>query len=106
MQLLTSIVAATVSLLLGGCASEYYWPTEVPNYDHLVGKKFTDVISQVAQRGFKKTMDAPDHEEVEDKRSDGCSTVFGIRKPDGIITYWLVLPSPSVCKVARKAFNV
>lgn len=98
-------ISTTAGLFLGACASADYWLTEIPNYDYLVGRKFTEAISPVAQRGFKKTLDASDHEEVEDKRPDGCSTIFGIRKADGVITYWRVLPSPSACKVARKALN-
>jgi hypothetical protein len=101
-----TLIAVTIGLSLAACASDDYRLTEIPNYDHLVGKKYIEVIPYAAQLGFKKTLDAPDHEEVEDKRPDGCSTIFGIRKADGVITYWRVLPSPNACKVARKALNV
>lgn len=98
-------VVVIFSLLVGACASEDYWPTEVPNYDHLVGKKYVEVISPVAQRGFKKTQENSEYEEVEDKRPDGCSTIFGVRKADGVIAYWRVLANSDACKVSRKAFN-
>jgi hypothetical protein len=93
-------------MLLSACANDEYFLSEVPNYDDLVGKKFTEVIHPVAQLGFKKLNETNESEELEDKRPDGCSTVFEVRKADGVITHWRVTPSPSACKVRRKPFNV
>lgn len=97
------ILLITMMLTLCACANE---PMEIPNYDRLIGKKFTDVIQPVARLGFRTIGETSEFEELENKRSDGCSTIFGVRKSDGVIAYWRISPSPEACKVTRKPVNV
>lgn len=85
-----------------GCANEDYWRTEIPNYDSFIGRKFVDVIHPVAQRGHRVVRETDEYRDLEDKRSDGCATLFGVRKKDGVIAYWRVTPSPESCRFSRK----
>ena len=101
---LVSLLAVTSALT--SCSNDVYRPNVTPNYDDLVGKKFSEEISRVGQLGFKQVSETNEIREVADKRSDGCTTVFGVRKSDGIIAYWRVTPSPEECKVRSKALNV
>lgn len=100
------VLFLVVAMLLGACTNDEYFLSEVPNYDDFVGKKFKEVIQPVAQLGYRKLSETNELEELEDKRPEGCSTVFEVRKADGVITRWRVTPSPSACKVRRKPFNV
>jgi hypothetical protein len=88
------------------CASleEYYVPV-VPNYDHLLGRKFEETFSRPGILGFKPIKKSDDITELQDTRPDGCTTAFGVRESDRVITYWRVTPSPEQCKVLRKSHN-
>ena len=92
--------------VLSSCAYNPYGLTEVPNLDHFIGKKFSEVIQPIDQLGFKKTREIAEFEELENKRPDGCVTIFGVRKKDGVIGYWRITPSPTECKVRRIPLNV
>jgi len=100
------LVLLATTILLGACASQDYVLSEISNYDSFVGKRFTEIIEPVAQLGFKKINETVESEELENRRPDGCSTIFTILKTDGVITSWRVNPSPSTCKVRKKPLNV
>ena len=82
------VLLISAALALGSCANDAYLLTEFPNYDHLIGKRFSEVISLVGQRGFRRIGETNEYEDLEERRPDGCATVFGIRKKDGVIAYW------------------
>jgi hypothetical protein len=90
-----------IATLLAGCASNYE-VDRVPNYDHLIGTQFSKLPSA---RGFTQVSDSAGVRELEDRRSDGCTTVFGVRRADDVITHWRVIPSPEQCLVRREALN-
>jgi hypothetical protein len=77
-----------------------------PNYDYLVGKKFTDSIP-LAKHEFKKIRETASLEEYEFRRKeDGCILVFGVRIRDDIIDYWRVDSGSGTCYTKRRRPNM
>jgi hypothetical protein len=77
----------------------------LPNYDHLIGKNFSDSIFK-GRQVFKVIRETDSLEELENRRSDGCILVFGVRKKDNAIEYWRVDSGHETCKVSTHPFNV
>lgn len=75
-----------------------------PNYDHLIGKNFSSAIFQ-GRMGFRVISETEIVEELEERRGDGCSTKFKVRKSDDVIIFWKVEPSPASCKVHTVPLN-
>ena len=73
---------------------------EPVNDDHLIGKKFSEVIFKRRQV-YKVIRETDSLEEFENRRSDGCIMVYGVRKKDDTIEYWRVSSGSDTCKVTR-----
>ena len=93
------------ALAVAACAGDQYALAHTPNYDHLIGKRFSEAIPPPGNTGFKRVSESAEVEEVADRRPDGCTTTFGVRKADGTIAYWRVAPSPEQCKVRHEPLN-
>ena len=79
-------------------------PLEEPNYDNLVGKKFSESVFR-GRQVFKIIRVDEVMEELEKRRSDGCILVFGVRKKDDVIAFWRVDSGAGTCKVAKSPRN-
>lgn len=75
------------------------------NYDHLIGKSFSASIFK-GRQVFKVVRETKIVEELENRRSDGCVIVFGVRKKDDIIEYWRIDSPPGTCQVTKNPHNV
>jgi hypothetical protein len=90
--------------LLGGCAIDDYRVVHEPNYDHLIGKRFSDVIYK-GPKVYRVVRESDTVREFENRRSDGCIFVFGVRKKDEAIEYWRVDSGPGTCLERKKPLN-
>ena len=75
-----------------------------PNYDDLVNKKFSSSIYK-GRQVYEVIRETEELEELENRRSDGCILVFGVRKKDDAIAYWRVDSGAGTCKVGRQPLN-
>ena len=75
-----------------------------PNYDHLVGKRFSESV-YMGRRDFKITRETPALEEFEERRSDGCILVFGVRKKDDVIEFWRIDSGVGSCPTRKAPLN-
>lgn len=91
-------------MILASCASAEYDVTQPPDYDNLVGKDFSESIFK-GRLVYKKIRETSTLEELENRRSDGCILVFGVRKIDDVIEYWRVDSGPGTCFTRSKALN-
>jgi hypothetical protein len=98
-------LAIALMLLLGACATDDYAVIHPPNYDALIGKRFADAIYK-GPLVYSIVRETPTIQEWENRRSDGCVLVFGVRKADQVIEYWRVDSGPGTCLVSKKALNV
>lgn len=96
-----SLLGSCLCLILTSCSSAQYDVTQPPNYDNLVGKNFSDSIFK-GRQVYKKIRETDALEELENRRSDGCILVFGVRKKDDIIEYWRVDSGLGTCLTRGK----
>jgi hypothetical protein len=98
-------LAALISLLpasmLIGCAG----PDIAPNYDHLIGKKFSHVI-HLSKSIFQRNNETDFFEELYIFGRNECKTIYGVRKSDDVIIYWRVEPSPEACKIRARTISL
>jgi hypothetical protein len=87
------------------CSSDQYKLTQPPNYDYLIGKSFSESIF-MGGKVYKKIRETDTIEELEERRSDGCILVFGVRKSNDVIEYWRVDSGPGTCYTRKKALSV
>jgi hypothetical protein len=102
--LLKHLLSLLVGASIVACANPYR--LEVPNYDHLIGKKWVEIGQPQSRLAFKRIRELEGYEELEANRPDGCAVLFGVRKIDGVVSYWRVTPSPQSCKVRANPLNV
>lgn len=76
-----------------------------PNYDSLVGKKFSESIYK-GRQVYKVIHQTDTLEVFENRRSDGCILVFGVRKEDDVIEYWRVDSGEGTCWVTDRPLNL
>lgn len=86
------------------CSSAEDYKLRDPDHDAFVGKKFGESI-YMGRRVYKVIASNDVSEELENRRSDGCILVFGVRKLDDVILYWRVDSEPGTCKVRSKPIN-
>jgi len=98
------IFGSGLCLILISCASAQYDVTQPPDYDNLVGKNFSESIFK-GRQVYKKVRETDTLEELENRRSDGCILVFGVRKIDDVIEYWRVDSGAGTCLTRGKALN-
>ena len=77
---------------------------EPPNYNNLIGKNFSESIFK-GRQVYKVVRETDSLEELENRRSDGCILVFGVRKKDDIIVFWRVDSGSGTCKVGKEPLN-
>lgn len=100
-----SILGTCLWLILTSCSSAQYDVTQPPDYDNLIGKKFSEAVFK-GRQVYKKIGETDVLEELENRRSDGCILVFGVRKMDDVIEYWRVDSGPGTCLTSRKSLNL
>ena len=98
-----AILTAALSLL-AACTVARQEVMELPNYDRLIGKKFSESVF-MGRRIFKVIRDTAVLEELENRRSDGCILVFGVRKKDDVIEFWRIDSGVNTCKVTKNPIN-
>ncbi|MBI5753072.1 MAG: hypothetical protein HZA59_13160 [Hydrogenophilales bacterium] len=91
-------------LILGSCANAQYELNTPPNYDDLIGKKFSQSILK-GRQVYAVVRETSTLEEFENRRSDGCILVFGVRKSDDVIEYWRVDSGTGTCFTRERALN-
>lgn len=89
---------------LTACSTSDYEVNRAPNYDHLIGKKFSESIN-VSGRIFIRTVVNDAIDEFELHRPDGCFIVYGVRKADDVIEYWRVGSGAGTCLERRRSIN-
>ena len=87
------------------CSNDQYKLIQPPDYDHLIGKSFSESIFK-GRQVYRKIRETDTVEELENRRSDGCILVFGVRKSNDVIEYWRVDSGPGTCYTRRKALSV
>lgn len=103
---LGSFALSIFSLLaFASCASPKYKVAQAPNYDHLIGRKFSDAIFR-GRLVYKVVREKGDVEELENRRSDGCVLVIGVRKRDDIIEFVRIDSGIDTCKVRKEPHNL
>jgi hypothetical protein len=101
----------SVALIFCLCLSVYacsfggYELDQPPDYDYMVGRKFSEAI-YLGRRGWTVIPKTDALEELENRRSDGCILVFGVRKKDDIIMYWRVDSGIGSCYTRRKPLTI
>ena len=90
--------------LIASCARANHSVMELPNYDYLIGKSFSESIFK-GRQVYKVVRETDSLEELESRRSDGCILVFGVRKKDDIILFWRVDSGSGTCKVGKEPLN-
>lgn len=98
------LVIAVSFQFASGCMSASSDVMELPNYNHLIGKKFSESIFK-GRQVYKVVRETSLVEELENRRSDGCILVYGVRKKDDIIEYWRVDSGAGTCKVGKTSLN-
>lgn len=98
------VAGISLVALLSSCATAEYELTEPPNYDHLIGRNFSESIYK-GREIYKLVRITDSVEELENRRSDGCILVFGVRKTNDVIEYWRVDSGPGTCFTRKKALN-
>lgn len=98
------MLASSLFASLGSCTAANRNVLESPNYDHLIGKKFSESIYK-GRQVYKVIRETDSLEELENRRSDGCILVFGVRKKDDIVAYWRVDSGVGTCKVGKEPLN-
>jgi hypothetical protein len=97
-------------LLYSACADRRdYAVIHPPQYDYLIGQPFSQTVfgrPRSSTRFFRGLSTTEGVLEFEDRRSDGCVLVFGVRKSDDLIQYWRVDSGAGTCLVRNKAFTV
>jgi hypothetical protein len=94
------------SMLLVSCVNpEDFRKIHKPDYDHLIGLKFEVALPRLSRMGFKSVREIGEIEELENRRSDGCIMVFGVRKVDNIIQYWRDDSKDTECLYVKKSFR-
>lgn len=99
-----TLLGGCIFLLLGSCSSADYDVIHPPNYDNIIGTKFSDSVYK-GRMVYKVIKATNTIEELENRRSDGCILVFGVRKSDDIIEYWRVDSGAGTCLVRKKPLN-
>lgn len=94
-----------LSLMVTSCSFSDYDVIHLPNYDALIGKKFSSSVFKGRQT-FKVVRETDIVDELEERRSDGCILVFGVRKSDDVIEYWRVDSGAGTCLVRKKQLGV
>ena len=98
------LILSCLCLLLTACGSSYLL-TEPPNYDDLVGQRFSESI-YMGRQVYRVVREIDAIEELENRRGDGCILVFGVRKSDDVILYWRVDSGAGTCFTRRQPLNV
>lgn len=104
LDLKSLIVVILLGVTLASCSNSDYEVNRAPNYDHLIGKKFSESIN-VSGRIATRTVVNDRVDEFELHRPDGCFMVFGVRKADDVIEYWRVGSGAGTCLERRRAIN-
>ena len=89
---------------LVSCSMAQYEMMAAPDYDHLVGKSFSESI-YLGRQDYKVIRKTPTLEELEKRRSDGCILVFGVRKKDDVIEYWRIDSGVGSCPTRKAPLN-
>jgi hypothetical protein len=103
-QIQTILIAYLFCAWLTSCAGASRNIVEAPNYDHLINKSFSYSIFK-GRQVYKVIRETEIVEELENRRSDGCILVFGVRKKDDTIAYWRVDSGAGTCKVGKDPLN-
>jgi hypothetical protein len=99
-----ALVGGCLCLILSSCANAQYELNTPPNYDGLIGKKFSESIFK-GRQVYAVVRQTSTLEELENRRSDGCILVFGVRKSDDVIEYWRVDSGAGTCFTRERALN-
>ena len=89
---------------LVSCSMAQYEMKVAPDYDPLVGKSFSENFF-MGRQVYKIIRETPTLEEFENRRSDGCILVFGVRKKDDIIEYWRIDSGVGSCPTRKAPLN-
>ena len=95
---------AVMVLLIVSCAGEQNLRLHPPDYDHLIGRRFSDVIYK-GRQVYRVVRESDSIEELENRTTYGCVLVLGVRKADDLIAYWRVDSAPDRCKVPKEPLN-
>lgn len=98
------LLLCCVAAFLSACANDPYSVSEPPNYDGLVGKRFSESVFR-GREVYRPVRETVAVEELESRRSDGCILVFGVRKADDIIEYWRVDSGAGTCLNRKQPLN-
>lgn len=98
------ILVGCMCLALPSCASARQDVMVPPDYDSLIGKSFSASIYK-GRQVYKVIRETDTLEELENRRSDGCILVFGVRKNDDVIQYWRVDSGVGTCAVGKNPLN-
>jgi hypothetical protein len=99
------LTIALVTVLAVACS---FAPSEEwvdANYDHLIGKSFSQSIYK-GRQVYRKLRETESIEELESRREDGCVLVFGVRRADDVIEYWRVDSGPNTCKFTTRTRHI
>lgn len=90
-----------ILVFTSGCVQ----PEEVPNLDHLVGKKFSESV-YMGRKVYKQAFETANFEELFEEKDNGCKLYFGVRKLDDVIIYWRIDPSIETCRSRKIPLNM
>jgi hypothetical protein len=95
-------------LMAVGCVNlDDYAVIHPPQYDHLIGKKFDDVIYLGRKKGlYQVVREASGIEELTSPGRKDCILIFGVNKVDDVIKYWRVDSAPGSCLERKKSLGV
>lgn len=99
-----TLIGGCLCLILGSCANAQYELNTPPNYDDLIGRKFSESIFK-GRQVYAVVRETSALEELENRRSDGCILVFGVRKSDDVIEYWRVDSGAGTCFTRERVLN-
>jgi hypothetical protein len=91
-------------ILMLACSNGRYDVIHPPNYDNLIGTKFSESVYK-GRQVYRRIGESEKVEELQNRRSDGCLLTFGVRKVDDIIEYWRVDSGPGTCLVRKTPLN-
>jgi hypothetical protein len=99
-------LAAALCVLLGACGSVQSEEWVDPDYEHLVGKSFSNSIYK-GRTAFTKIGEVDGIEVYRDsRRDDGCVLTFGVKKADDTIKYWRIDSGPGTCRLTKRTSHI
>ena len=100
------ILMLFLSMFLMSCES--YGPGELisPNYDHLIGKIFSQSFFK-GRQAFSIIEESEAIQVFQDRsRANGCLLTFGVSRADDVIRFWRIDSGPDTCKVLTRTSHL